>query len=78
MKAIIGNAINYTQETEDSVCVEFVQILNSILESKNENQLRYEMDVDWINFKYGFGSHHMWVKQIDNGELSERILLVEF
>ena len=61
----------------------FAEILNAIITSKNEAELRKEMkrikDSFLMSFSsyfdYGFGSNHMWVCEAGK---KERLILVEF
>ena len=64
----------------------FVSLLNDIQDCKNEKELREKFSDKnenvtlYINFFVaGFGRGHMWVKEIVNGKISEkRLILVEF
>lgn len=64
----------------------FVSLLNDIQDCKNGEELgekfsdKNENVALYINFFVaGFGRNHMWVKEIVNGEISEkRLILVEF
>jgi hypothetical protein len=61
----------------------FAEILNAIITSKNEAELRKEMkrikDSFLMSFSsyfdYGFGSNHMWVCEAGK---KERLIFVEF
>lgn len=58
---------------------EFVEILNIITNSNNENQLRVSMSFhspEIKHFVYGFGKNHLWV--IRKGGNGERLIFVEF
>lgn len=81
MKAIVQNAVSRfvgLERYSDSV-LEFNRILEVITKSENEEQLRSRMTLDnYIHFKFGFGSHHMWVKQFVNGETKQQVIFVEF
>lgn len=83
MKAQIENRIeNATLEGMEAL----VSLLNDIQDCKNEKELREKFsseneDAIWCAgfFRIGFGSNHMWVKKIVNGEISDkRLILVEF
>ena len=64
----------------------FVSLLNDIQDCKNEKELREKFSDKnenvalYVNFfVVGFGRGHMWVKEIVNGEISaKRLILVEF
>lgn len=79
MKAIIEEQLkNITPE----VAVLFAEILNCITSSRNEAELRREMELIKIRhyqfndlFTYGFGSHHLWVNQANR---RNRLIFVEF
>lgn len=64
----------------------YVEVLNAIIDSNNEQELRNNMNEieerynSWkgdfsMFFEYGFGSHHMWFKEVDS---SDRLIFVEF
>lgn len=83
MKTQIENRIeNATLEGMEA----FVSLLNDIQDCKNEEGLREKFSDKnenvalYINFfVVGFGKRHMWVKEIVNGEISDkRLILVEF
>ena len=67
-------------EERPSASIIFVEILNTICSSPDEETLRAKMkhfeplDRNWY-YDYGFGNHHMWVSRTDT---DERIILVEF
>ena len=77
-----------THRNEDAVklevTIEFTSIVNTIALSENHDQLQRNMSM--INmttlsghyFLYGFGSSHMWVKQIINGEPKQQVIFVAF
>lgn len=79
MKAIIENQLeNFSCEAS----IIFVEIINAITGSENENHLRFAFKVlestysDFSDyFEYGFGSSHMWLKERGN---SKRLIFVEF
>lgn len=60
----------------------YIEILNTIVICKNEEELRNEMKIvkdkfPYFNiyFDYGFGSNHMWVCEAGK---KERLIFVEF
>jgi hypothetical protein len=59
---------------------ELDRIKHIIATSHSETDLKDKMRSAYIlHFMFGFGGHHMWVKQLHKGEIiSERILLVRF
>lgn len=79
MEAIIEEQLkNNNAET----AVLFVKILNCILSSCTEAELRHQMELLQMRhyrfndlFKYGFGSSHMWVCEINR---RKRLIFVEF
>lgn len=79
MKAIIEEQLkNITPE----VAVLFAEILNCITSARNEAELRREMELIKMRhyqfsdlFTYGFGSHHLWVNQVNR---RNRLIFVEF
>lgn len=83
MKAQIEN--RFENATLEGMEV-FVSLLNDIQDCKNEKELREKFSDKnenvalYINFFVaGFGKRHMWVKEIVNGEISDkRLILVEF
>ena len=83
MKTQIENRIeNATLEGMEVL----VSLLNDIQDCKNGEELREKFSDKnenvalYINFfVVGFGKRHMWVKEIVNGEISDkRLILVEF
>jgi len=88
MKAIIENGISRDNKSEKSfneACIELVLILNKIMESENEKELRQNITIingglyDLIYFIIGFGGSHMWVKELDeNGCPKQQVIFVEF
>ena len=83
MKAQIENRIeNVTLEGMEV----FVSLLNDIHDCRDKKELIKKFsseneDATWYVgfFRIGFGSNHMWVKEIVNGEISaKRLILVEF
>lgn len=88
MKAIVENTPVITKELKDnskSVYSAFIHILTIITLENTEKCLKDSMDHQYSifkkYFKYGFGSRHMWVKQVNNTGselLSERLIIVEF
>lgn len=81
MKAIVENPLNV--ECSPIAISLYVNILNGITQSKNEQDLRDTMKFAFVEypatfysfFDYGFGSNHMWVNEKENGK---RLILVEF
>ena len=87
MKAIIENGVNYspipTRTIKREIQDDFCEILNIVLSCETEEQListiNTELDFgEWNNFKVGFGSNHMWVKQVLNGKVKQQVIFVEF
>lgn len=88
MKAIIENSVNIInpktginfRENKYFECLsEFDLILTNITTAKNEEALRAHFKFgSYRNFKVGFGSNHMWVKQIIDGEIKQQVIFVEF
>ena len=81
MKAIVEKAVNLfpiPEYSELAILKELNQILASIAISRNRNMLRSQMaETFFIYFEYGFGSSHMWVKQV--GFLNDgNMITVEF
>lgn len=83
MKAQIENRIeNVTLEGMEAL----VSLLNDIQDCRDKKELIKKFsseneDATWYAgfFRIGFGSNHMWVKKIVNGEISDkRLILVEF
>ena len=79
MKAIVEGVLVNCEEISMNL---FVQILNEITSSHNEDELRVCMNMLCkrapylkLYFNYGFGRNHMWVAQ---SNYSERLILVEF
>jgi hypothetical protein len=75
MKVQIENTIIQTSER----LFEFNSIVRDALNSKSIEDLKSALDYQtFYKFKYGFGSTHCWVKQIDvDGQLLEqRVLLI--
>lgn len=79
MKATVEKSLSYSQVKPREI---FVEILNSISNCATEDELRYCMKklVERYTkfsdyFRFGFGSHHMWVCE---NQSMERIILVEF
>lgn len=81
MKAIVENPLNVN--CSPIAISLYVNILNRITQSKNEQDLRGVMKYAFIEypvtfnsiFDYGFGSNHMWVSEKESGK---RLILVEF
>lgn len=83
MKAIIEGKLEIMLSTTVEI---YVEVLNAIIDSNNEQELRNNMNEleerynSWkgdfsMFFEYGFGSHHMWFKEVDS---SDRLIFVEF
>jgi hypothetical protein len=83
MKAIIEGKLKTMLITTVEI---YVEVLNAIIDSNNEQELRNNMNEieerynSWkgdfsMFFEYGFGSHHMWFKEVDS---SDRLIFVEF
>lgn len=80
MKAIIEGKLKTMLITTVEI---YVEVLNAIIDSNNEQELRNNMNEieerynSWNSmfFEYGFGSHHMWVKEAN---VSNRLIFVEF
>lgn len=83
MKAIIEGKLKTMLITTVEI---YVEVLNAIIDSNNEQELRNNMNEieerynSWkgdfsMFFEYGFGSNHMWVKEKDS---KERLIFVEF
>lgn len=83
MKAIIEGKLKTMLYTTVEI---YVEVLNAIIDSNNEQELRNNMNEieerynSWkgdfsMFFEYGFGSHHMWFKEVDS---SDRLIFVEF
>lgn len=83
MKAIVEGKLKTMLLTTAEI---YVEVLNVIIDSNNEQELRNNMSEleekynSWTGdfsmfFEYGFGSNHMWFKEIDS---SNRLIFVEF
>lgn len=83
MKAIIEGKLEMMLSITTEI---YVEVLNAIIDSNNEQELRNNMNEieerynSWkgdfsMFFEYGFGSHHMWFKETDS---SDRLIFVEF
>lgn len=79
MKAIIEHSISFPTQRKAG---QFVDIINIIANSQNENSLRENMknlfQAEIFFFEYGFGSHHMWVNDRDSFKKDRRVIFVEF
>lgn len=80
MKAIIEQSISLATPRKAG---QFVDIINTIANSRNEDSLRKNMkflfQAEIFSFEYGFGSHHMWVNDLDSiGVKDNRVIFVEF
>jgi hypothetical protein len=87
MKAIIENFVLFvnvgTEMGQDNYLTalsEFNIILTFIKMSCGKENLRSFLKDQSLNyFVYGFGSSHMWVHQVVDGEpLKDRLMIVEF
>ena len=89
MKAIIENPLqvyNCNNTTFKLTLLQFGRIIQDITESRNEKELRLKLKISkelgqTSNFEFGFGSSHVWVKQINpiyNKLNDERIIFAEF
>lgn len=58
---------------------EFNRLLTLICNSKNEEELRrnFRLEPNSDYFLFGFGSNHMWMKQIIDGEPRQQVLFVD-
>lgn len=83
MKAIVEGKLKTMLLTTAEI---YIEVLNVIIDSNNEQELRNNMSEleekynSWTGdfsmfFEYGFGSNHMWFKEIDS---SNRLIFVEF
>lgn len=83
MKAIIEGKLKTMLITTVEI---YVEVLNAIIDSNNEQELRNNMNKleehynSWKGdfnsfFEYGFGSNHMWFKETNT---SNRLIFVEF
>ena len=85
MKAIIENPLQVYGNFE-LILLEFGRIIQDITESRNEKELRLNLKISkdlgqTSNFEFGFGSSHVWVKQLNpitNNLNNERIIFAEF
>lgn len=86
MKAIIENPVQFYDERNFSQSLmEFARITQDIATAGDESELKanldYSLKIGQINnFKYGFGSSHLWVKQLsrDRKETKQQVIFVEF
>jgi len=81
MKAIIESTLKEAYLYQSYMECEFITIINLILSSTCESDLRLYFSSKLKYFALGFGSNHMWVKQIDliNMKLfPDRLIFVEF
>lgn len=87
MEAIIQNRLSYKdnhfvyqQGVVNEINRQFVEILSEITESPTEYDLRVNISKlpKYTHFLIGFGGHHMWVKQIINGEAVQQVIFVKF
>lgn len=85
MKAIVENSLSiggFNDIVDLTLFIEFNKLLIVTTNSQSKEVLRHYMKLEFeksVNFKYGFGASHMWIKQIVKGKLSEnRLIIVEF
>lgn len=86
MKAIVENSVKiesfWTITEKQDVLSQFARILNTVTNSKNESDLRLLMGSRqgmYPDFEFGFGGHHMWVKQKNTGGIiGSQVIFVEF
>lgn len=88
MKAIIENSLLYGGDKKkfEETLLQFGRIIQDISLSENEKQLRLNLKISkdfgqTSNFEFGFGSSHVWVKQLNpitNNLNNERIIFAEF
>ena len=81
MKAIIENQIQLflnSSEINTVIFREFNEIIGCILDAISETGLRAMMPSNPIHFHYGYGSSHMWVRQMISGESKQQVIFVEF
>jgi len=80
MKCTIESNLRIIPEKQ-MLLIEFAYILNSIQSANNETELRREFGCARAEyFIWGFGSNHMWVKQLKpNGSpYLERLIFVQY
>jgi len=80
MQALIENKLVFP---EPSLIVDFMSILNVIYQAKDYFDLKEQMQILKPmlenRFEYGFDSSHMWVRQIIDGNVSnKRLIFVDF
>jgi len=82
MKAEIQNPLTTSDHAKNiGICIEFTGIANIIANAKNDLSLINEMDKfkgKVENFMWGFGSGHMWVKQIVKNKPRQQVLFVQY
>jgi len=82
MKAEIQNPLTTSDHAKNiGICIEFTSIANIIANAKNDLSLINEMDKfkgKVENFMWGFGSGHMWVKQIVKNKPRQQVLFVQY
>ena len=85
MKAIVENSLcigGFNDTVDLSLFVEFNKLLIVTTNAQSKEVLKHYMKLEFsnsVNFKYGFGASHMWVKQIVKGETcTNRLIIVEF
>lgn len=86
MKATIENPVAfYDEQNFSQSLMEFARITQDIATARDESELRANLDYSLKlgqinNFKYGFGSSHLWVKQLsrDRKETREQVIFVNY
>ena len=85
MKITIENPVQFIDAKQyDEAANEMLQIIKDVTTAQDETEAR--ANLDWSNneirfkhFKYGFGGHHLWVKQFVNNKITgNNILFSEF
>lgn len=76
------NPIQFPSLSVDAkeICNDMSRILSILGDSHSEDQLReYLKGESYKHFEYGFGGHHMWVKQkVYGGITNPQVLFVTF
>ena len=87
MKAIIERPVSlvnskglcFRDDIYSNYLFEFNRFLTLIVNCKNEDELRRRFRLEISDyFLFGFGSSHMWVKQIIDGEPKQQLIFVQF
>lgn len=81
MKAIIENSVKLWADPSTKIdqIEELNEIIDCIVSSPKEDFLRYKISkLFFKHFAIGFGSSHMWVKQVIRNEVKQQVLFVEF